>query len=172
MDVIKKINELKKEHGWSDYTLASKAGLSSSTIANLNRRKTVPSIETLEQICGAFGITLSQFFYEDDQKVMLNEEQLDVIKEWNLLTVNQKEMLYGLMQELNNNNSKRKQKQAEGIAAAKEKGVRFGREKDPLPDNFYDVVDRYRSKELTAVEAAKECGMSKSTFYARLREMK
>ena len=42
---------------------------------------------------------------------------------------------------------------------------------NPLPDNFYDVVERYRKKELSSVQAAKECGMSKSTFYARLKDM-
>ena len=115
--------------------------------------------------------TLSQFFYENDREALLNDEQLDLIKEWNLFTVNQKEMIYGLIQELNNNNSVRKQKQAEGMSAAIEKGVHFGREKKPLPDNFYDVVEKYKSKEISPAEAAKECGMSKATFYARLKEL-
>lgn len=61
MDVIKRIDDLMKERGWSDYRLAAESGLSSSTIANIHRRNTVPSITTLESICGAFGISLAHF---------------------------------------------------------------------------------------------------------------
>ncbi len=61
MDVISRINSLMKERNWSDYRLSLESGLSSSTIANMHRRGTVPSISTLEQICDAFGISLSQF---------------------------------------------------------------------------------------------------------------
>lgn len=62
MDVIKRIDDLMKERGWSDYRLAAESGLSSSTIANIHRRNTVPSITTLESICGAFGISLPPFY--------------------------------------------------------------------------------------------------------------
>lgn len=65
MDVIKRIDDLMREREWSDYKLASESGLSSSTIANIHRRNTVPSIPTLEAICSAFGITLAQFFSDN-----------------------------------------------------------------------------------------------------------
>lgn len=64
MDVIKRINALTEERGWSTYKLVSKSGLSSSTIANIYRRNTVPSITTLEAICDAFGITLKNLIKE------------------------------------------------------------------------------------------------------------
>lgn len=76
MDVIKKIDDLMKERHWSDYKLAIESGLSSSTIANIHRRNTVPSISTLEAICSAFGITLAQFFSDNNFSVQLNSEQL------------------------------------------------------------------------------------------------
>ena len=60
-----------------------------------------------------------------------------------------------------------RQRQAEGIAAAKARGVRFGRAPQPLPENFHEVYQRWKRKELTITEAAKECGMAKSTFYDR-----
>jgi DNA invertase Pin-like site-specific DNA recombinase len=58
-----------------------------------------------------------------------------------------------------------KQRQAEGIAAAKLRGVRFGRPPKPLPENFHEVYQRWKQRELTAAAAAKECGMPQSTFY-------
>lgn len=100
MDVIKKIDELMKERGWSDYKLAIKSGISSSTIANMHRRNTVPSISTLESICSAFGITLSQFFSDDEFTVQLTSEQLDLFNRWIYLTENQKQLIYELIKEM------------------------------------------------------------------------
>lgn len=60
-----------------------------------------------------------------------------------------------------------RQRQAEGIAAAKARGVRFGRPPQPLPLNFYDVHQRWRAKKISVSEAAKECGMPRSTFFYR-----
>lgn len=59
----------------------------------------------------------------------------------------------------------RHQRQAEGIAAAKARGVRFGKKMKPLPDNFEEVRHAWRNKELTLQEAAAACGMAKTTFY-------
>lgn len=100
MDVIKRIDMLMKERNWSDYKLSVASGLSSSTIANIHRRNTVPSISTLESICSAFGITLAQFFTEDSNTVQLNTEQQDLFKQWIALTDNQKELIYQLIKEL------------------------------------------------------------------------
>lgn len=100
MDVIKRIDELMKERNWSNYKLAAESGLSSSTIANIYRRNTTPSISTLEAICSAFGITLAQFFTEDSYTVQLNGEQRDLFQRWVSLTNKQKELIYKLIQEM------------------------------------------------------------------------
>ena len=63
-----------------------------------------------------------------------------------------------------------KQRQAEGIAAAKARGIHLGRPPEPLPENFYQVYQKWKSGTITGAEAAKECGMSNSTF--RYRAMK
>ena len=63
-----------------------------------------------------------------------------------------------------------RQRQAEGIAAAKARGVRFGRVPKPLPENFHEVYQCWKHKELTIEQAAVECGMAKSTFYDRARQ--
>ena len=60
-----------------------------------------------------------------------------------------------------------RQRQAEGIAAAKARGVRFGRPSAPLPENFHGVYQRWRAGKINGTEAAKECGMAISTFRYR-----
>ena len=57
-----------------------------------------------------------------------------------------------------------RQRQAEGIAAAKAKGIRFGRPPKPLPDNFHSCYQRWKQGDITGTAAAKECGMPLSTF--------
>ena len=59
----------------------------------------------------------------------------------------------------------RRQKQAEGIAAAKAKGVRFGRPGKPLPDNFDEARRAWRKGELSLQQAADLCGIPRGTFY-------
>ena len=66
-----------------------------------------------------------------------------------------------------NERSNIRQRQAEGIAAAKAKGVRFGRPPLPLPDNFSKVHRDWRNKKLTLREAADACAMPVGTFYAK-----
>ena len=63
-----------------------------------------------------------------------------------------------------------RQRQAEGIAAAKAKGIRFGRPPLPLPENFYEVHRTWRGKKLTLRQAAKACNMPVGTFYAKARK--
>ena len=62
-----------------------------------------------------------------------------------------------------------RQRQAEGIAAAKARGVKFGRPSMPLPENFQEVYGRWKEKELTLKQAARACGLSQSTFYDKAR---
>ena len=63
-----------------------------------------------------------------------------------------------------------RKRQAEGIAAAKAKGVRFGRPGIALPDDFEAIVRQWERKQISFRDATKLCGMSEATFYRRLRE--
>ena len=63
-----------------------------------------------------------------------------------------------------------KQRQAEGIAAAKAQGIKFGRPPLPLPDNFYEVHRAWRSKKITLKQAAEACNMPVGTFYGKARK--
>ena len=60
-----------------------------------------------------------------------------------------------------------RQRQAEGIAAAKARGIRFGRPSKPLPGNFHENYQRWKSGEITGTAAAKACGMPLTTFCYR-----
>lgn len=63
-----------------------------------------------------------------------------------------------------------RKRQAEGIAAAKARGVRFGRPSIPEPDNFLEIVRSWKNKKITLEEVLKLCVMSEATFYRRLKK--
>lgn len=63
-----------------------------------------------------------------------------------------------------------RKRQAEGIAVAKAKGVKFGRKPLPLPDNFHEVHRAWRSKKLTLKQAAATCNMPVGTFYGKAQK--
>ena len=62
-----------------------------------------------------------------------------------------------------------RQRQAEGIAAAKGKGIRFGRPPRPLPENYHDAYRRWKAGKITGTAAAQECGLPLSTFRDKAR---
>ncbi len=64
-----------------------------------------------------------------------------------------------------------RQRQAEGIAAAKARGVKFGRPPVPVPENFDEVHRLWRGKKLTLRQAAQACGLPESTFFDKAREL-
>lgn len=66
MEVLEKIEKLRKEKGWSINYLAMEAELTQSTLNNLYARNTEPKLSTLRSICNAFGISLSDFFKEEE----------------------------------------------------------------------------------------------------------
>ena len=79
MDINKKIEKLRFQRGWSMYELAQEAGITQSTLTSMIRRGNPPKIETLECICEAFGITLAQFFIEDEQLEVLSRNEKELI---------------------------------------------------------------------------------------------
>lgn len=103
MDTNEKLRQLLDESGWSEYKLAKICGLSQSTLANIFRRNTVPSITTLETICRGFGITLSQFF-ADGEMVELTPELKEVFECWRSLSKEQKDAVWQMLRVMNPSN--------------------------------------------------------------------
>lgn len=64
-----------------------------------------------------------------------------------------------------------RQRQAEGIAAAKARGVPFGRPALPMPENFEQVVAKWRNKEIDFSSALEQTGLCRATFYRRLKDL-
>lgn len=67
VNVLDRITYYRTQKGWTEYQLAQASDLTQSTISSWYRKNLIPSIPSLEKICNAFGITLSQFFAEDGQ---------------------------------------------------------------------------------------------------------
>ena len=101
MDAHQRLRQLLDESGWTEYRLSKNCGRSESTLANICRRNTVPSIATLETICKGFGITLSQFFADDDM-VELTPELKQLFDRWVTLTPEQKSAVYTMIAAFNN----------------------------------------------------------------------
>ena len=104
MDVNERLRKLLQERGLTTYKMAELSGLSHTTLANVFKRNTVPSISTLQAICKGFGITLSQFFAEDEM-VELNPELKALFDGWVFLTPHQKSAVLNVIEAFNDNHS-------------------------------------------------------------------
>ena len=100
MNTLERLRQLLNDRGWTEYRLSKECGLSQSTIGNIYRRNTTPSIDTLENICKAFGITLSQFFAETEM-VELTPELKSLFDGWVSLTPEQKAAVQNMIEVLN-----------------------------------------------------------------------
>ena len=89
MDTHARLRQLLEERGWTEYKLSKECGLAQSTIGNIFRRNTVPSVATLEVICKGFGITMSQFFADGDM-VEVSPDIRVLLDCWISLTPTQK----------------------------------------------------------------------------------
>ena len=100
MDILGKIRRLQEERGWSENHLAEQAHLSQSTINSLYRKGNVPTIPTLEAICRAFGMTVSQFLAEDSLPSDLTGEQRELLSCWDALAPDKRKVLLALIKVL------------------------------------------------------------------------
>lgn len=96
MDVQKRIKDLMELRDWTDYRLAKEAGLSHSTVTNMFNRSNAPTLPTIEAVCRAFGITLSQFFEDFEDNETLLEQRL-LFSKWSTFTPEQRKILLDLM---------------------------------------------------------------------------
>lgn len=100
--------------------------------------------------------------------VVIDMPLLDTRREKNLLGTFISDVVLALLSYVaENERTNIKQRQAEGIAAAKARGVKFGRPPLPIPENFYQMNKDWRAGKITIEEAAKACNMCPKTFYSK-----
>lgn len=100
--------------------------------------------------------------------VVMDMPILDTRREKNLLGTFISDIVLALLSYVaENERINIKQRQAEGIAAAKARGVKFGRPPLPIPDNFEQMRVHWRDGKITIEEAAKACNMCSKTFYSK-----
>ncbi len=100
-DVLKRIDEERTARNWSEYTLAKNADLTQSTISTWYRKGLQPSVASLEKICTAFGISLSQFFSEKNTaSTTRSERSEELISLWERLNPSQREAVLQLLRNM------------------------------------------------------------------------
>ena len=99
-DILTVITAYRVARGWSEYQLAENADLPQSTISSWYRKNMVPTIPSLEKICKAFGITLSQLFAEGSEAVVLTEEQRLLLERWSCLGKEKQSALLQLIEKI------------------------------------------------------------------------
>ena len=99
-DILSVITAYREERGWTEYQLAEHSGLPQSTISSWYRKNMVPTIPSLEKICTAFGITLSQLFAEEDTPVSLTDSQKQLLERWSRLSEDQKAIIFALIDKM------------------------------------------------------------------------
>ena len=100
MNTVERLQQLLRERNWTEYRLAKEGGLSMSTLQNIYKRNTIPTIDTLERICKPFGITLSQFFAEGEI-IDLSPELQRLFDGWVNLTQEQKQAVQTMIDAFN-----------------------------------------------------------------------
>lgn len=81
-DVLGLIRKNREARGWTEYQLAERSGLPQSTISSWYQKGMTPSFSSLEKICDAFGLTLSQFFAGGETLLALSAGQRDMLDKW------------------------------------------------------------------------------------------
>lgn len=88
--VTARIQELCRARGWTYYRLAKQSGITYSTLNTMLNKEKQPSLQTLEKLCMGFGITLCQFFADDNGWAELTAEQKAHLAQWDTLSAENK----------------------------------------------------------------------------------
>ena len=106
IDVLDRITYYREKKNWTEYQLAEESGLTQSTISSWYRKNMIPSIPSLDKICNAFGITLSQFFSLDNEDFSITALQKELLIESSRLTETQQNALIAFFKTLQNGQEK------------------------------------------------------------------
>lgn len=99
-DVVDRIQELCSSRSWTYYRLAKESGIPYSTLSTMLRKTNTPSVTSLIKICHGFGITLAQFFSDQDESAKLTVDQKQCLSTWDNLDITGKGLALAYMQGL------------------------------------------------------------------------
>lgn len=99
-DILATISMYRDARGWTEYQLAEHSGLPQSTISSWYRKNMIPTVSSLDKICNAFGITLSQLFAEGETAVTLTESQKKLLQRWACLNEDQQNAVLLLLEKM------------------------------------------------------------------------
>lgn len=98
--ISNRVQELCKARSWSLYRLAHEAEMSYSTLSTVLNKTAAPSLASIEKICNGFGITLSQFFSEENECAKLAADERMCLALWSKIGQSDKKLALAYMQAL------------------------------------------------------------------------
>ena len=98
--VLETITKEREARGWTEYVLAERAGLPQSTISSWHCKHATPSMASLNKICSALGITLSQLFADGDDAVTLTASEKKLLNVWTRLSEEQQAAVFALIEKM------------------------------------------------------------------------
>lgn len=99
-DILAEIVRYRVDRQWSEYQLAEQSGIPQSTISSWYKKHAVPTVMSLEKICDAFGITLSQLFCAGQEPVTLTDSQRKLLDRWSRLSQEQQAAVFQLIDKM------------------------------------------------------------------------
>ncbi|NLO85832.1 MAG: helix-turn-helix transcriptional regulator [Clostridiales bacterium] len=100
MDVLARITALRERRNWTIWKLSEESGVDQSTISAWYKKGRSPSVSSLQKICEAFHMTMSQFFSSDNSSVELSPDQWEMLENWSALSTKQKEIVLTLIKNM------------------------------------------------------------------------
>lgn len=99
--VLERIENICEKKGMSRYKLANDAKIPQTTLSNMFKNNTMPTLSTLQKICEGLGITMAQFFVEDGIRIDLTDQQKELLSLWDSLPLNMQSRVIGYLEGLN-----------------------------------------------------------------------
>jgi len=99
-DVMGRIKELCESRSWTYYRLAKESDMPYSSLSTMLHKTYVPTVPSLMKICDGFGITLAQFFSEEDETAKLTKKQKECLARWDTLDQRSQELALVYMEGL------------------------------------------------------------------------
>jgi transcriptional regulator with XRE-family HTH domain len=100
MTVLERISQLKEERKWTEYRLSEESGIAQTTISSWFKKDICPTVPSLENLCKAFNITMSQFFAYENVPVVLSDKQRELLDNWDKLPENQQGIVLDLLKSM------------------------------------------------------------------------